>query len=202
MLTLLEPPSPASSARLCEVECSLQTTPQLPGALPMASPPGSYPEKHHDTAESSRVPPVFKRLQTIFKKTKKDQASQPPNQLSTKSGRPVDFRLTSQLQPPADITKGGPSRFAAGKRVRVSVFLFFGRQQVCSISDEASQRVVAKPINLVRCSVWSLVPLFILRDSPRKIPRLPQQVIRSRTRPVADNGRQVQRKRVLCVSFQ
>ena len=128
MLTLLEPPSPASSARLREVERSFQTTPQLLGALPMASPPGSYPEKHHDTAESSRVPPVFKRLQTIFKKTKKDQASQLPNQLSTKSGRPVDFRLASQLQPPADITKGGPSRFAAGKRVRVSVF-FFGRHR-------------------------------------------------------------------------
>ena len=147
MLTLLEPPSPASSAGPREVERSLQTTPQLPGALPMDSPPGSYPEIHRDTAESSRVPPVFKRLQTIFKKTKKDQASQPPDQLSTKSGRPVDFRLNSQLQPPVDITKGGPSRFAAGKRVRVSVFF--------SLVDNRYAAFLTKHL-----SEWSQNPLI------------------------------------------
>jgi hypothetical protein len=115
VLTLREPPSPASSAKLHEVERSLQTTSQLPEALPMTSPPESYPEKYHDTAESSRVPSVFKRLQTKFKRTKKNQASQPPDQHSAKSGQLIDL-FNSQSQPTANIAYNGRSRFSAGQR--------------------------------------------------------------------------------------
>ena len=165
MLTSLEPPSPPSSPGPCEVERSLQTTPQFPENLPMTTPPESYPEKHRDAAESSRVTPVFKRwFQTRFVKTSKNQASQPLYQLSTKSGRPLDLRSGSQLQPTADIAEGARWTMAAGKRSRVSVF-FLGRQMMCSMSNKTSQRVVAVAIDPVRCSVYSLAPLFILRDS-------------------------------------
>ena len=154
MLTSLEPPSPASSAAPREVERSLQTPPQLPGALPMTSPPESYPEKHRDAAESSKVTPVFKRwFQTRFKRTGKNQTSQPPDQLSTKSGHPVNLGFDSQSQPTENIAKIEPSTMAAGKRVRVSDF-FFGRQKVCGMPDEISQRAVA--VNLVRYSVCPL----------------------------------------------
>ena len=157
MLTSLEPPSPASSAVPREVEFmpsrSLQTTPQLPGGLPMTSPPRSYPEKHRDTAESSRVPPVFKWLQTRFKQTKKNWALQPPDQLSTGSGPPLNLS-NSQGQATANIVQNGPARFAAGQRVRVSVF-FFGRQRcVVCLMKYVCQRAVA--VNLVRRSVCSL----------------------------------------------
>ena len=149
MLTSLEPPSTASSAVLREVERSLQTTPQLPAPPTMTSPP--EPEKHRDAAESSSVTPVFKRLQTKFKKTNKIQVSQPPDQLSTKSGRPVN-PLISQSQPTASVAKETPSRMATGQCMRVSVF-FLGGQKMCGMSDEASQRAVARPVNWVRCSV-------------------------------------------------
>jgi hypothetical protein len=199
VLTSLEPPSPASSAGPREVERSLQTTLQLPEALPMTSPP--EPVKHHDTGESSRVTPVSKRwFRAIFKKIIKNQASQPPEQLSTKSGHPVKLGFDSQSQPTASIAQNRSSRYAAGKRQAVSVF-FFGRQQVCGVSDEVSQRSVAKPVNWVRCSVYSLAPLFILCGRVRKIPRLLNRAIRSRTRPVVDKGLQVQRKWVPCISF-
>jgi hypothetical protein len=169
VLTSLEPPSPASSAGLREIERSLQTTPQLPEALPMTSPPESYPGKPHDAVASPRVPPVSKRwFRTRFKKINKNQASQPPDRLSTKSGQPID-RVGSQSQPTENIAQNRSSRYAAGKRQAVSVF-FFGRQQVCGMSDEVSQRSVAKPVNWVRCSVYSLAPFFILRGRVRKIP--------------------------------
>jgi hypothetical protein len=154
VLTLREPPSPASSAKLHEVERSLQTTSQLPEALPMTSPPESYPEKYHDTAESSRVPSVFKRLQTRFKRTKKNQASQPPDQHSAKSGQLIDL-FNSQSQPTANIAYNGRSRFSAGQRQAVSVF-FFGRRQVCCMSDEVSQRTVGKSVDWVRRSICPL----------------------------------------------
>ena len=130
MLTSLEPPSPTSSAGPREVEfMPSQTTPQLPGApsLPMTSPPGSYPEKHRDTAESSRVPPVFKRLQTRFKQNKKNRALQPPDQLSTGPGPPLNLS-NSHGRATVNIVQNEPSRFVAGKRVRVSV-VCFGRQR-------------------------------------------------------------------------
>jgi hypothetical protein len=155
VLTSLKPPSPASYSGPREVERLLQTTPQLPGAMPMTSPPESYPEKHRDTAESPRVPPVSKWLQTRFKKAKKNQASQPPDRLSTKSGQVVDL-LDSQSQPTANTTRNGRSRFSAGQRQAVSVF-FFGRQQVCCMSDEVSQRTVGKSVDWVRCSVCPLM---------------------------------------------
>ena len=69
------------------------------------------------------------------------------------------------------------------------------------MSDEVSERAVAKPVKLVRCSVRSLVPSFILRDRVRQIPRLLKRANRSRTRPAADKGLQVQRKWTLYVSF-
>ena len=98
----------------------------------------------------------FKRwLQTRFKKTNKNQASQPPDQLSTQSDRPVNPRFDFQSEPTANITTKPPSRMAATQRARVSIF-FFGRQQVCGMSDEASQRTVAKPVNWVRYSVCPL----------------------------------------------
>jgi hypothetical protein len=156
---LLEPPSPASSAGPREVERSLQTTPQLSGPLPVTSPLESYPEKPRDTAESPRVPPVSKRwFRTRFKKINKNQASQPPDQLSTNSGHPID-RVGSQTQPTENIAQNRPSRYAAGKRQAVSVF-FFGRQQVCGMSNEVSQRSVGKSVDWVRCSFYSLAPLF------------------------------------------
>ena len=164
MLTLLEPPSPVSSTGPREVERSLQTTPQLQEVLPMSSPPESHPGQHRDAAQSSRAIPVFKRLQARFKKTNKIQASHPPGQLSTTLGRPPDHRFNSQSQPTGDIATGRRSTMAAGQRVRVSVF-FFGRQMTCGMSDKASQRVVAVRIDPVRCSVYSVAPLSILRDS-------------------------------------
>ena len=171
MLTSLEPPSPASLAGPHEVERSLQTTPRLPGALPLASPPESYPTTHRDAAQSSRFKPGFKGwLQTRFQKTNKNQASQPLDQLSTKYGRLVHLRFDSQSQPTANIANKGPARMAAGQRVRVSVF-FFDRQYVCGTSDEASQRTVARPVNMVRCSVCLLALLFILCRSEKEIPR-------------------------------
>jgi hypothetical protein len=157
VLTSLEPPSPASSEGPREVDPSLKTTPQLPEALPMTSPPELHPERNRDAAESSRVTLVFKSkrwLQKKFEKPNKNQASRPPDQLSTNSGQPVD-RFDSQSQTTANITQSGPSKYAAGQRVRVSVF-FFGKQQVCGMSDEVSQRSVAKPVDWVRCSVCSL----------------------------------------------
>ena len=176
MLTSLEPPSPTSSGGPREVERSLQTTPQLPGALPMTSPPES--ENHRDAAESSRVTPVFKRwLQTRFKKTNENQASQPT----------------------ANITKKAPSRMAAARRVRVSIFL--SRQKVCDMSDEVSQRTVAKPVNWVRCSVCSLALLLILRRSVKDIPRLQTPTESAKMLLIADKSPQVQRKWTLCVSF-
>ena len=150
VLTSLEPPSPASSTGSREVDRSLQTTSQLPASLPMTSP--AEPENHCDAIESSRVTPVFKKwFQTRFEKVNKNQASQPADQPSIKSGRPVN----SRSQPAANIAQKGPSRFAAGQRARVSVF--FGRQQVYGMSDEVSQRSVGKSVDWVRCSVSPLV---------------------------------------------
>ena len=168
----------------------------------MTSPPESYPEKHRDAAKSSRATEVFKRwFQTRFEKTNKNQASQPPDQLSTKADRPVDLRFNYQPQPAANIAKAGRSRMAAPQRAQVSVF-FFCRQEVCGMSDEASQQTVAELVNGVRRSVCSLAPLFILRDSVREIPRLLKRAIRSRTRPAVDKRLQVQRKCAPCVFFR
>ena len=154
MLTSLEPPSPASSAGSREVERSLQTTPQLPEALPMPRPPELHRETPCDVGESSRVTPAFTTwFQTRFKKTYENQASQPSDQLSTKSGHPVNLGCNSQSQPTANIAQNGQSRFAAGKRSRVSVFLF-DRQRVCGMSDKVSQRTIG--VNLVRCLVCPL----------------------------------------------
>jgi hypothetical protein len=154
---LLEPPSPASSGGPREVERSLQTA-QLPEALPMISPPELHPEKHRDTAESSGVTLVFKSKRWLYKrfeKTNKNQTSQRPDQLSTKSGQ-LDL-LDSQSRPTVNIARNGPSRFAAGQRQPVSV-VSFGRQQVCGLSDDESQRTVGKSVNWVCCSVCPLVP--------------------------------------------
>ena len=164
MLTSLEPPSPASSAGPHEAEHSLQTTPQLPESLPMTSPPQSYPEQHQDTAQSSRVTPLFKRLRMRFRKTNKNKGPQPSNQHFTGFGQLADLRFDSQAQPITHVAKTGPSIIAEGRRQRVSVFSF-DRQKVCSMSDNASQRVVAVRIHPVRCSVCSLAPLFTLCDS-------------------------------------
>ena len=88
----------------------------------MTPPPEPYPEKHRDTPESSRVTQVFKKwLQTRFKKTNNNRASQLPDQPPTKAGRPVNL-FNSQSQSTANIAQNGPSRYAAGQRVRVSVF--------------------------------------------------------------------------------
>jgi hypothetical protein len=199
VLTSLEPPSPASPGGPREVEHSLQTTPQLPSPLRMISPP--EPEKHRDTGESSKVTPIFKRwLQTRFKKTNKNHASQLREQLSTESGQPVNLRFDYQSQPTANIPIKAPSRMAAAQRVRVSVF-FFGRQQVCGMSDQASQRSIAKPVIWVRCSVCSLAPLFILRRSVKERPNLQIPSKSGKTTPVADKSPQVQRKWTLCVCF-
>ena len=159
----LEPPSPASSAGLREVECSPEPTPQLPETPPMTPPPG--PEQHRDTAESFRATPLFRRLQARFWKTNKKQASQPPDPLSTESGQPVNLRFDSRSRPTTNIAQKGPSRMAAGQRVRVSVFFFSDWQMMCGMPDKASQRAVAVAIDPVRCSVCSLAPLFTLRDS-------------------------------------
>ena len=161
MLTSLEPPSPASSAGPHEAERSLQTTPQLPESLPMTSPPQTYSEQRQDTAQSSRVTPLFKRLRMRFRKTNKNKSPQPSNQHFTGFGQLADLRFDSQSQP---ITHVGPSIIAEGRRQRVSVFSF-DRQKVRSMSDKASQRVVAVRIHPVRCSVCSLAPLFTLCDS-------------------------------------
>ena len=163
MLTSLEPPSPTSSAKPHGPESSLQTTLRLPEHLPIISPPQSHPAKYRDATQSSRVPPVVERLWARFRKTNKDQALQPPDQLSTTSGQPVNLPADSQSKLTANIANKGPSLMAATQRVRVSVF--FGRREVCGTSHKASQRVVAVRIHPVRCSVCSLAPLFILRDS-------------------------------------
>ena len=171
MLTPLEPPSSASSSGPREVERSLQTTSQLPEALPVTPPPESYPEQHRDTVGSSRVTSVFKQwFQPRLKKTNRNQASQLPDPLSTKSGQPIN-PFNSLSQPIANIELKEPSRMAAGQRERVSIS-FLGRQKMCGMSDGASQRTVAKPVIWVRCSVCSLGPLVMLRDSVREIPKL------------------------------
>ena len=150
----LEPPSPASSTRPREVERSLQTAPQLLDSLPMTSPPET--ERHHDATESSRVTPLFKRLQTRFRK---NRASQPPNQHSAESGQPANLRFGSQSQLTAHIARAGPSTVAEGRRRPVSVF-FFGRDKVCGMSDEAPQNTVGRRVKWVRCSVSLLAPLL------------------------------------------
>jgi hypothetical protein len=154
----LQPPSPASSAGPHDVDRSLQTTPQLPGPLPMTSP--LEPDKHRDTGESSRVAQEFRRwFRPRFEKINKNQASKLPDQPPTKFGHPLKLGFDSQSQPTANIAQNGPSRFAAGKRQAVSAF-FFGRQKVFRTSDEVSQRSVGKSVDWVRCSVYSLAPLF------------------------------------------
>ena len=152
VLTSLEPPSPASSTGPREVDRSLQIISQLPEPLHITSPPD--PENRRDAIEPSKVTPASKRwFRMRFKKTNKTQASQPQDQLSTKSGHPVSLGFDSQSQPTANIAKKGPSTMAAGKRVRVSVFCF-GRQKMCGVPDEVSQRAVA--VDLVRYSVCLL----------------------------------------------
>ena len=138
MLTSLEPPSPSSSAGPREVERSLQTISQLPGPLPMISPP--EPETHRGAAESSRIRPLFKRLQTRFRKTNKNGASQlePLDQLSTKSGQPFNT-FNSRSQPTASIAKKGPSLMAATQRVRVSVFFFVDKRCVVRLTKHLSE---------------------------------------------------------------
>ena len=90
----------------------------------MTSPPENHPEKHLDAAESSRVTPVFKTwFQTRFKKTNKNQASKQPDHFSNRSGQPVNLS-NSQAQVTTNTAQSGPSRFAAGKRVRVSAVFF------------------------------------------------------------------------------
>ena len=128
VLTSLEPPSPASSTGPREVDRSLQIISQLPEPLHITSPPD--PENRRDAIEPSKVTPASKRwFRMRFKKTNKTQASQPQDQLSTKSAHPVNLGFNSQSQPTVNIAKKGPSTMAAGKRVRVSVFCF-GRQGV------------------------------------------------------------------------
>ena len=107
----------------------LQTTPQLPGTLPITTPPELYPMKHRDAAESSGVTLVFQRwLQTRFRKINKNQVSQPPDQLFTESGRPVNL-FNSQSQVTANITKKALSRMAGATHEAVGIF-FFGRPGV------------------------------------------------------------------------
>jgi hypothetical protein len=203
MLTSLEPPSPASSAGPCEVERSLQTTPQLPGPLPVTSPPESYPAKPRDAAESPRVTPVSKRwFRTRFKKINKSQASQPPDRLSTKSGHPVKPGFDSQSQPTASIAQNRPSRYAAGQRQAVSISSSVDNRCVVCLTKYFSDRSENPSIGFVVQFIRWRRCLSILRDSVRQIPRLLNRGFRSRTRPVVDKGLQVQRKWVPCISFQ
>ena len=64
----------------------------------------------------------------------------------------------------------------------------------CGMSDEAYQRAVAKPVNLVRCSVCLLAPLFILCRSLKEIPRLQSPPMSIKMLLVVDKSPQVQRK--------
>jgi len=109
----------------------------------MTSPP--EPVKHHDTGESSRVTPVSKRwFRAIFKKIIKNQASQPPEQLSTKSGHPVKLGFDSQSQPTASIAQNRSSRYAAGKR---------------------QARSVAKPVNWGKKDTKTAKPSHPIKDA-------------------------------------
>jgi len=135
VLTSLEPPSPASSAGPHEVEVTpprpLQAAPQLAGLPSIVSSLGlSSPKKPRNAPNSSNDFSSIKRwLQARFEKTNKNQGTQLPDQLSTRSGRPVNLRLNSKSRPTENTTKKGPPRMAAGQRVRVSIF-FIGRQTV------------------------------------------------------------------------
>ena len=145
MLTLLEPPSPASSIGPREINVttqhSLQATPQLAGSLSIISPPEtSSPQKPLDTPDSSKVILALERwFRARFKKTNKSQGMPPPDQLSTGSGRPVNLRLDSQSQSTEDTPPKGPPTMAAGQRVRVSV-LFIGGWAVVCLTNYLSER--------------------------------------------------------------
>ena len=190
MLTPLEAPSPDSSTGPREVERSLQATPQLPEPLPMAPPPES--EKHCDAAESSRVAPVLKRwVPAKFKKTNKNQASQPPNQLSTESRLPDNHRSDSQSQPTPNMA--GPSRYAATQRVRVSVVPLVDNRHVVCLTKHLSERS-PKPLIGFVVQVCSLAPLFIPRRRVEEIQRLRTPTKLGEVLLVADQSPQVQRK--------
>jgi len=149
----------------------LQVAPQLLGPLSIISPPETPPPKKPlDTPNSSQGISALERLLPArFKRINKNRGSQPPDQLATKSGRLVDLGFNSQSRSRENTPKRGPPTMAAGQRVRVSI-LFAGRQTIL-VSDELSQRAVAKPVNWVCCLVSLSAPLFMLHNRIKEIRR-------------------------------
>ena len=146
MLTLLEPPSPASSAGPREVTVtpprSLRATPQWAGPLSIVFPPKtSSPKDPLDTPGSSkRIPALGRWLPARFKKTTKIQDSQPPDQPTTRSGRPLNLGPNSQSRSRENTTKKGPPTMAAGRRSRVSVLFTVGKVVVVYLTSHLSER--------------------------------------------------------------
>ena len=122
MLTLLEPPSPQSSAHVHEVEVPSpgpsHAISQLPDPPLVASPREAFLEQYPDAAESCEKP------QTRAEKSKKPWWSL-PDRLSRKSHRPADPGPSSDPQTSASAASKGPSRMAETRRVKVGVLLFF-----------------------------------------------------------------------------
>ena len=199
MLTLLEPPSPASSTGPREINVttrhSLQATPQLTGPLSIISPPEtSSPQKPLDTPDSSKgISALESWFRARFKKTNKNQVTQPPDQLSTRSGRPVNLRSNSRSQSIKNTPQKGPDdscRATCASECPLRRWTSSG-----GVSDELSQRTVWGSVNRARCLVFISAPLFILRYRTEEIPRLLRRPIGTRTRPIMDKALEVQRKR-------
>jgi len=147
VLTLLKPPSPASSAGPREVTVTplrpLQATLQWAGPLSIVSPPGSSsPTKPLDTPRSTKGISVLKRwFPGRFKKTTRNQGSQPPDRSATAwAGRPLDLGPNSQSRSRDNTPQKGPPTMAAGRRSRVSVLFTVGKMVVVYLTSHLRER--------------------------------------------------------------
>ena len=84
-------------------------------------PPSTPAEEQLNTVESSQGISKFKKwLQIRTTKNNKNPTLHGPDLVPKKSRRPADDRSRSQSPGRVDTTNEGPSRIAAGIRVRVS----------------------------------------------------------------------------------
>ena len=124
VLTLLESSSPGSSAH-DEDEVPPLDAPravvQSSDATPVIYPPLTRVEEHVDAVGSSShgITKFKKWIQMRTGKSKKDPSLREHNRVSRKSRRRPDGHSPSQSATRVDATNEGPSRIAAGIRVRV-----------------------------------------------------------------------------------
>ena len=124
VLTLLQSSSPGSSAHHEDEGPPLDAShavAQLSDAVPVVYPPPTRTEEHLDTVESSQgVTKIRKWLQMWTKKNNRDPTLHEHDRVPRKSRRPANGRSSPQSAARVDTTNKGPSRMAAGIRVRVS----------------------------------------------------------------------------------